>query len=49
MTAARVRSIVKFIRGQKTTRDLKHVLVDQYEIGYDEAALLIMLSKTNFA
>ena len=48
MSKARAKSIVKFIRAQSSTRGLKDILVDKYEIGYDDAALLIMLSETNF-
>lgn len=48
MSSSQAKRIVKFIREQKSTCGLKDVLVDKYEIGYDEAALLIMMSKTNF-
>ena len=49
MSKSRAKTIVKFIRSQKITKDLKDILVDRYEIGYDDARLLIMLSKTNFS
>ena len=48
MNKTRARQIVKFIRSQTSKRDLKDILVDRYEIGYDDASLLIMLADTNF-
>ena len=48
MSTAQARKIVKFIRKQTDLSDIEDILVDRYEIGYDEASLLLMLSKTNF-
>lgn len=49
MSQSTARKIVKFIRKQTDLTDIQDTLIDKYEIGYDEAELLLMLSKTNFA
>ena len=51
MTQAQAKNLVKFIRSQTTEEellDLRDTLVDEYEIGYSEADLLIMLAQTDF-
>jgi hypothetical protein len=50
MNSAKAKRIVAFIRRQpRVGRDFKDLLVDKYEIGYDEAVLLLLLAKTDWA
>ena len=49
MHPARIKSIVRYIRSyQHPRRYLAHDIVDRWEVGYSEVAILCALAKTNF-